>query len=145
MMDFQECLTKEDYQRAFTVVRELRPHLDEQGYLELMGEMQEYGSRAFLGCVDDQPVCYAGVRVGCNLYEYKNVYVDDLVTISTGRSKGYGLSMLQFIEQWGIEQQCKMITLSSGLQRTDAHRFYLDKAGYDKVSFVFRKSLEVTD
>ncbi|TFB12835.1 GNAT family N-acetyltransferase, partial [Filobacillus milosensis] len=32
--------------------------------------------------------------------------------------------------------------LSSGLQRTDAHRFYEDRMDYDKVSYVFKSSLK---
>ena len=45
------------------------------------------------------------------------------------------------LETWAKENDCGVVALSSGVQRTDAHRFYEEKAGYEKPSYVFKKVL----
>jgi hypothetical protein len=39
------------------------------------------------------------------------------------------------------EQGCERVSLASGFPRTDAHRFYEERMGYERVSFVFTKGL----
>jgi hypothetical protein len=46
------------------------------------------------------------------------------------------------VHEWAKENNYESVVLSSGLQRTDAHRFYEDKMDYDKVSYVFKTSLK---
>ncbi|HET7482051.1 MAG TPA: GNAT family N-acetyltransferase, partial [Actinomycetota bacterium] len=62
-------------------------------------------------------------------------------TTAQGRSRGYGLELLRHIEDLARREGCETVALSSGLQRADAHRFYLDKAGFEKVSYTFKKTL----
>jgi len=45
------------------------------------------------------------------------------------------------VHQWAKENNYNIVSLSSGLQRVDAHRFYEEKMQYDKVSYVFLKRL----
>jgi hypothetical protein len=47
--------------------------------------------------------------------------------------------MLKFI-LWK-ESNCKSVALASGLNRTDAHRFYEERMGYSKISFEFKKEI----
>ena len=56
--------------------------------------------------------------------------------------EGYGEKLLSYIHKWANENKYESVALSSGLQRTDAHRFYENKMGYDKVSYVFKASLK---
>jgi GNAT superfamily N-acetyltransferase len=51
------------------------------------------------------------------------------VTEPSERSKGYGKKLLSFVQQWSEENGYKIVSLSSGLQRIDAHRFYEEKMG----------------
>ncbi|HWO98810.1 MAG TPA: GNAT family N-acetyltransferase, partial [Bacillus sp. (in: firmicutes)] len=76
------------------------------------------------------------------LYYGRFVWVCDLVTDSDKRSKGYGEKLLTYVHEWAKENNYESVALSSGLQRTDAHRFYEDKMKYDKVSYVFKASLK---
>jgi hypothetical protein len=48
---------------------------------------------------------------------------------------------LSFVQDLVKDEGYETVALSSGLQREKAHRFYEDKMGYDKVSFVFKKML----
>ncbi len=50
--------------------------------------------------------------------------IDDLVTDETQRSKGYGATLLAFVETKARAMGCDTLTLNSGTQRTRAHAFY---------------------
>lgn len=75
------------------------------------------------------------------LYYGRFVWVCDLVTIKNKRSNGYGEKLLSYVNNWAKENGYDSVALSSGLKRTDAHRFYEEKMGYDKVSYVFKKPM----
>ncbi|MED2645905.1 GNAT family N-acetyltransferase, partial [Bacillus thuringiensis] len=52
----------------------------------------------------------------------------------------HGNVLLSYIENWGKENGCESIVLTSAFARIDAHRFY-EREGYDKVSYSFHKEL----
>lgn len=86
-------------------------------------------------------VAVTGFKPMFTLYYGRFVWVRDLVTDSNRRSKGYGEVLLTYIHDWTKENGYESVALSSGLKRTDAHRFYEEKMGYDKASYVFKHSL----
>jgi GNAT superfamily N-acetyltransferase len=51
--------------------------------------------------------------------------VDDLVTDEALRSKSYGRQMLSWLIDQARAEGCESFELDSGVQRFDAHRFYL--------------------
>ncbi len=55
----------------------------------------------------------------------KDLYVDDLVVDSNSRSKGYGKILLDYAKEQAKLLGCKFFSLDSGLQREQAHKFYL--------------------
>jgi len=67
----------------------------------------------------------AGYRYGENLAYGKYMYVDDLVTNSDDRSKGFGKLLFDWLVAVAKEKGCEAFTLDSGVQRFGAHRFYL--------------------
>jgi GNAT superfamily N-acetyltransferase len=75
------------------------------------------------------------------LYYGRFIWVCDLVTLPEERSKGYGEKLLTYVHQYAVENGYNIVSLSSGLQRVDAHRFYEEKMRYNKVSYVFLKKL----
>ena len=64
------------------------------------------------------------------------LYVDDLVTATGHRSKGYGKALLAWLHTEARSQQCQYLELDSGVKRLDAHRFY-ETHGLAKVAFHF--------
>ena len=54
----------------------------------------------------------------------RRLYVDDLVTDSAARSGGHGKLLLADLEKRARDAGCTSLTLDSGIQRSDAHRFY---------------------
>jgi GNAT superfamily N-acetyltransferase len=67
----------------------------------------------------------AGFRLVEMLAWGRSLYVDDLVTDSAERSKGYGESLMRWLIDCARATGCEELHLDSGVQRFDAHRFYL--------------------
>lgn len=108
-------------------MRQLRPHLAaEQDFLARVRRQQPLGYR--LAFVEEQgrAVCVAGFRLLENLAWGRFVYVDDLVTDETARSRGHGEVMLNWLIDYARRENCDEFHLDSGVQRFGAHRFYLN-------------------
>jgi GNAT superfamily N-acetyltransferase len=117
--------TDDEVQRCFPVVHQLRTHLREQDFLGTIRRQEAGGFRlAFLE--DDGDVrAVAGFRVMDNLFSGRVLYVDDLVTDETSRSRGHGTALLKWLADQARAADCSSLELDSGVQRFDAHRFYL--------------------
>lgn len=137
----KELLNKEELLKGFPVMKQLRTHLVEETYLNLIEDMKKEGYKIFALYVDEEVVSVAGVIKLTNLYYGKHVWINDLVTDVNQRSKKYGQTLLSFINKWAKENGCDVVALSSGLQRVEAHKFYEFKMGFDKTSYVFKKQL----
>ncbi|EKN64336.1 GNAT family N-acetyltransferase [Schinkia azotoformans] len=139
----KELQTQEEILQAFPVMKQLRTHLNEATYLTLVNEAQEKEDYRMFALYDNgEIVAVVGFQPMITLYYGKYIWICDLVTDSTTRSKGYGEKLLSHVHEWAKANHYEAVALSSGLQRTDAHRFYEEKMNYDKVSFVFKKSLK---
>lgn len=135
----KELQSHDEIMSAFSVIKQLRTHLDEDSYLELVVEAQEKeGYKMFALLYEGKIVAVIGFQPMITLYYGRFIWICDLVTDANSRSKGYGEQLLSYVHKWAKENQFESIALSSGLQRTDAHRFYEEKMGYDKVSYVFK-------
>lgn len=143
--NIKELLSSEDFLKAFPIVQQLRPNLDELVYLNLIKDMQKEGYRMFALCdavIDTEKIiAVIGVIQLTNLAYGKHLWVHDLVTDASHRSKGYGEVLLSFINNLAKENGCAVVALSSGFQRIGAHKFYEEKMRFDKTSYVFRKQL----
>ncbi|MGV2622536.1 UNVERIFIED_CONTAM: GNAT family N-acetyltransferase [Halobacillus marinus] len=141
-MKVKELVSKQEIIAAFPVMKQLRTHLTESAYLDLVTEAQRVDRyRLFAWMEDEKIVAVAGVKPMTTLYYGRFVWVCDLVTDEKHRSKGCGEKLLNAVHHWAVGEGYESVALSSGLQRKDAHRFYMDKMGYDQVSFVFKKTL----
>lgn len=72
----------------------------------------------------------------------KNGYtkVNGLAVLPEYQGRGIGRRLLETIEARAAERGAGHIVLASGMQRTEAHKFY-ECVGYKKTSFWFRKNL----
>ncbi|OYD07318.1 GNAT family N-acetyltransferase [Paludifilum halophilum] len=136
-----ELTTEAEWRRAYPVMSELRPYLEEEGYLRLLREMRKEGYRLFALLEGDEIAAVAGVTVWTTFYYGRHVFVYDLVTQSDRRSRGYGRKLLNHVERWAEERGCERVALSSNQARKEAHRFYEEKMGYRKPSYQFVKEL----
>ena len=117
-----------DIRRCYPVMRELRSLFqDAKQFVERVLQQQKQGYRiAFLES-DGEIRAVAGYRILESLFSGKFLYVDDLVTRGSDRSRGFGGELLDWLVEQAREQGCENIELDSGVQRFDAHRFYFSK------------------
>jgi len=111
--------------KCFPTMSELRPHLKKENFLSQIRRQETQGYRLLFVEEDHNVLAVAGFRLTENLFNGKFVYVDDLITSESERSKGYGDKLLKWIAEFAKENNCNNVELDSGVQRFDAHRFYL--------------------
>ncbi|QQK77689.1 GNAT family N-acetyltransferase [Salicibibacter cibarius] len=141
-MDVKELISEHEWLEAFPIMNQLRSHLNENEYVELVAEASEKDMYRLFALYDQgEIVAVTGFKPMITLYYGRFVWICDLVTDATKRSKGYGEELLSFVHEWALENNYESVALSSGLQRYDAHRFYEAKMKYDKASYVFKRSL----
>lgn len=105
---------------------QLRPHLAEGEFIERVArQMGRYGYAVVYVEDDGEVRAVAGYRISECLCDGRFLYVDDLVTDQSSRSRGYGEQLLAWLVAKGQEEGCAELGLESGVQRHDAHRFYL--------------------
>jgi len=124
MTDILIAKTDSQINSCYPVLVQLRPQYTEQQFLDqVKKQMQASYQLAFLQ--DNGKVCaVAGYRYSDSLAWGKFLYVDDLVTDTTQRSKGYGKKLLGWLIEQARQNNCEQLHLDSGTQRKDAHRFY---------------------
>lgn len=120
--------TRADVRRCFPVMRELRPHFKKADKFVQQVLRQQRGGYllAFLEA-GGEVRAVAGYRFLESLFSGKFLYVDDLVTCDRDRSRGFGGVLLDWLVEQARGHGCANLELDSGVQRFDAHRFYLRK------------------
>ena len=134
-------VTDAQVEACYPALRELRPHLDARSFVRIVREMQRDGYQLAALIVGGQVTAVAGFRIKRTLFCDKFLYVDDLATLSTEQSKGYGKVVLDWLRERARAENCAELRLDSGLQRTDAHRFY-QRNGLESGAFHFRQILD---
>ena len=120
--------TDEEIQECYPVMSELRPHIKPEEFVpRVRRQMEGFDFRlAFLK--DDNDVkAVAGIRISEWLHGGKYLEIDDLVSKSGSRSKGFGGTLFDWVVDFARAENCNHVRLLSGVQRFDAHRFYLTK------------------
>lgn len=135
-MDIRIAKTDQEIAACYPVMRELRPHISQEQFLSRVRTQESSGYRLAYVQSEDAVVAVAGFRIGENLAWGHFLYVDDLVTSSSHRSKGYGAGLLGWLKQQATTEGCGQLHLDSGTQRKDAHRFY-EREGLSRSGFHF--------
>lgn len=124
-MEVRLAKTDEDIAACYAVMRELRTHIPQEAFVPEVREQMSRGYNLVYLVDEDAVVAVAGFRLSKNLAWGQHMYVEDLVTDSTRRSKGYGQRLLGWLRRLAQNKGCAQIHLDSGVQRFDAHRFYM--------------------
>lgn len=126
-MTIEEATSDEAIAGAFPVMRQLRPHLAEPAFVDLVRQHQRSGYRLAVLEDEGKVQAVAGFRILEQLVRGRVLYVNDLVTDEASRSRGYGDALFDWLVSRAREEGCKALELDSGVQRHGAHRFYLRK------------------
>ena len=109
---------------CWPVMAQLRPHLDEARFLEQVQRQRLAGYRLAAGRIGERVACVAGFVLGEKLAWGRHLYVDDLVTDAGARPLGAGRAMMAWLKRYAVNAGCISLHLDSGIERTEAHRFY---------------------
>lgn len=110
---------------CFPVIYQLRPHLQQAKFVEQIRYQMEEGYKLAFLQKEEQTVAVGGFRISNCLASGKFLYIDDLVVDNLKRSQGYGQYLFQWLIEYAQNDQCQHLSLDSGVQRFEAHRFYL--------------------
>jgi GNAT superfamily N-acetyltransferase len=110
--------------RCFPVMAHLRPHLAAEEFVARVQAQQAQGFH--LAYLEDggAVVAVAGFRAMEMLMSGRTLYVDDLVTDESRRSRGHGKAMLDWLQEYARKAGCETFSLDSGTHRQEAHAFY---------------------
>lgn len=123
-----------ELQACFPIVQLLRPHFKTADqFIQQVQRQQQQSSYQIAYIEEGKSIkAIAGFRIAECLAWGKFLYIDDLVTAGTERSKGYGDQLFCWLVDHAKQQGCESLQLDSGVQRFAAHRFY------------FRQRMEIT-
>jgi GNAT superfamily N-acetyltransferase len=126
---------------TYDVMSQLRPHVIREEYVATIRRLQaneQYQLTTLLA--DAEIVCVAGHRLSESLAWGRYLYIDDLVSAESARSAGHGATLFRWLIEHARASGCRAVHLDSGVQRHDAHRFYL-RERMDIVFYHFRHDL----
>jgi GNAT superfamily N-acetyltransferase len=127
---------------CFPAMRALRTHLkDEAEFVARVRRQREAGYRLLALWEGPRAVACAGYRIAENLVRGPFVYVDDLVTLESERSKGLGKRLLDAVNDEARRLGLRHIVLDSGVANARGHRFYF-REGFIVRGFHFAHALE---
>lgn len=139
-MDIRIANTDTEINTCYTVMHELRPHLDETEFVSRVRTQQQAGYQLAYLQEAGSPVAVAGFRLGESLAWGKYLYVDDLATASNQRSRGFGAALLLWLTDFARAEGCDQLHLDSGVHRKDAHRFY-EREGMQLASYHYAMAI----
>lgn len=112
---------------CYALMVELRPHLRPDEFLPTVRRLEEEAGFRLAYLTDGEIKAVAGFRISEWLAGGRYLDVEDLVTKSGERSKGYGGELFDWLVRHARENHCQQVRLVSRVTRHDAHRFYLRK------------------
>jgi len=132
---------KQDLERCFPIMKELRPHLTFETFMSIYEESHSSDGYEIVA-LEDEGVIQAvmGYRFLSDYVRGKHVYVDDLVTTEKSRSKGYGAILLKFAENIAQENGLKSLRLCTGIENEGGVKFY-DRNGWTKRAYAYAKKI----
>jgi GNAT superfamily N-acetyltransferase len=127
-MTIRLAISDQEVAACFPIMRQLRSHLDSTQFIPTVRRQEKQGYQ--LAYLEDHGTiqAVAGFRRIDNLAFGGVLYVDDLVTDTDARSKGYGGQLLRWLRAHARADACNSVQLDTGVQRKDAQRFY-DRQG----------------
>ena len=120
-------LSDAEIEECYLVMKELRPQYSLKEFVsQVKRQMKDTGYKlAYLK--DGEIKAVGGFRIAEWLAEGKYMELEDLVSKSDERSKGFGGELLDWFVDYARKEECVHLKLVSHVVRKDAHRFYLNK------------------
>jgi ribosomal protein S18 acetylase RimI-like enzyme len=110
---------------CFPTLLQLRPRLKQETFVEDVRRQQNNGYQLAYITVNARVVAVAGFCISECFAWGRFLYVYDLAVDATVRSQGHGQHLFGWLVEYAKAHDCQELSLDSGVQRFDAHRFYL--------------------
>lgn len=119
--------TDDEIQSCFEAFSVLRPHVKKDDFLSRVRRQQAQSFQ--IVAIEHEGVVKsaAGFRLAECLAWGRVLYIDDLTTLSSGRSQGLAGELLDWLIDYAREHRCDAVHLDTGYTRHPAHRLYLKK------------------
>lgn len=127
MPEFQifKAKDKNDLERCYPVMKELRTALSFNDYMEIFEQAHAADGYEIVGIESDGEVAAVmGYRILFDYVHGKHLYIDDLVSTESQRSKGLGAQLLAYAENLAKELGCKGLRLCTGIENELGKKFY---------------------
>ena len=119
--------TDKEIKNCYAVMAELRSQLSPGEFLPQVKRQIEIAGYQLAFLTDEEVTAVAGFRISEWLSGGKYLEIEDLVSKTDERSKGYGGQLFDWLIERAEENDCNQIRLVSRVTRFGAHRFYLRK------------------
>ena len=117
--------SRADIALCYAILAELRPHLEGTDFVTTIKRLSDSAGFRLAYLIDGDVKAVAGYRVSEWLHSGKYLEIEDFITSSAERSKGYGRQLFDWLVTQARFEGCSQLRLVSGVKRTDAHRFYV--------------------
>lgn len=119
--------SEEEIKYCYSVMQHIREDLSKNDFLNKISQQIKNGYKLAYVIEDNQIICVAGFTVSEKLSWGKHIFIDDFVTDKSVKSTEAAKALLDFIKIYAKQINCKSIHLDSGVERHDAHKFYLSQ------------------
>jgi len=120
-----EAKEEDEIFRCFELMKTLRKNITADSFVLSVKNQMKEGYELYYLMEGNAVRALVGCRICTNLAWGKHLYIADLVTQEEKRSLGYGTRLLNHLKAYAKMQGCDEIHLDSGVQRFQAHKFYL--------------------
>nr|WP_087018258.1 GNAT family N-acetyltransferase [Thaumasiovibrio subtropicus] len=135
-------LTKtEEIDPLIPLLLQLRPQYSAEELKALIEVQRELGYQLVYVKDSDKVISVAGFAINQKLSWGRAIYVDDLITDEVARNRGAGKLLIDWIKSYAKDNHCQQVHLDSGVQRFDAHKFYL-REGFKIASHHFSYDID---
>ena len=128
------------WKEAWRVLSCLRTTLDEESFLNRRDSLQRDGYRLFRLHIQGELKCVAGVVVTPHVQRGRQLWIQDLVTLPSAQSKGYGRELIKFLEGLASDCGCTTLRAHTSSSRIRAQQFY-EQNGFGRTACVFKKEI----
>lgn len=127
---FTKAKDRNDLERFYPVMKELRTNLSFPDYLTIYDNAHATDGYEVVAIEDGKQVlAVMGYRVLHDYVHGKHLYIDDLVSTESQRSKGLGAKLLNHAEELAKELDAKVCDSAQELKMSWAKNFTSDTAG----------------
>lgn len=140
-MEFRFVETTDEARQVFPLMKELRDHLDEASFLQLLSAAKAESRYTLLAAFEDSGcVGLMGYRILTDFVHGRHLYIDDLVTKEGHRSRGLGARLLQEAKHIAAQNGCEKLRLCTGAQNERGKAFY-ERNGWALRAVVYKAQI----